>query len=87
MNMDFIRKLPIPMDIKKEYPMTREMEKIKATRDEELKKIFTGESDKFLLVIGPCSADAEEPVLDYIGRLKRLEEQVCDKIFINRACK
>ena len=82
MNMDFIRKLPIPMDIKKEYPMTREMEKIKELRDEELKKIFTGESDKFLLVIGPCSADAEEPVLDYIGRLKRLEEQVCDKIFI-----
>ncbi len=82
MNMEFIRKLPIPMEIKKQYPMTAEMEKIKNERDEEIKRIFTGESDKFLVIIGPCSADAEEPVLDYIGRLRVLQEKIKDKILI-----
>ena len=82
MNMEFIRKLPIPMEIKKLYPMTEEMEKIKKERDAEIIKIFTGESDKFLVVIGPCSADSEEPVLDYIGRLRVLQEKINDKIVI-----
>lgn len=82
MNMNFIRKLPIPMDIKAMYPVSEEMSKIKAERDEEIKKIFTGESDKFLLVIGPCSADREDAVLDYISRLRTVQEKVKDKIFI-----
>ena len=82
MNMQFFRKLPIPMDIKKQYPVTPEMAAQKAARDEELKKIFTGKSNKFLLVIGPCSADNKDAVLEYIERLKRVEEQVSDKIFI-----
>ncbi len=82
MNMNFIRKLPIPMDIKAEYPLTPELAKIKADRDEEIKKIFRGESEKFLLVIGPCSADYEEAVLDYISRLRRVQDQVSDKILI-----
>ena len=81
-NMNFLRKLPIPMDIKAQYPLTAEMEKVKAGRDEEIKKVFTGESDKFILVIGPCSADDKTAVMDYIGRLKRVEEQVKDKIII-----
>ena len=80
--MNFLRKLPIPQQIKKRYPLTEEMAKIKSERDLELKKIFSGESDKFILIIGPCSADSKEPVLDYISRLKRIEEQVKDKIFI-----
>ena len=82
MNMNFIRKLPIPMDVKEMYPANDEMSKIKAERDAEIKKIFTGESDKFLLVIGPCSADREDAVLDYISRLRTVQEKVKDKIFI-----
>ena len=80
--MNFLRKLPIPQQIKTKYPLTDEMERVKNERDTELKKIFSGESDKFVLIIGPCSADSKEPVLDYISRLKRVEEQVKDKIFI-----
>ncbi len=82
MNMNFIRKLPIPMDIKAEYPVTSELAAVKAARDEEIQKVFRGESDKFILVIGPCSADYEEAVLDYIGRLRTVQDQVKDKILI-----
>jgi 3-deoxy-7-phosphoheptulonate synthase len=80
--MNFKRKLPIPVDIKAQYPLNQKMEAVKAARDEELRKIFTGESNRFLLVIGPCSADFKESVLDYIGRLRRLEDKVKDKIMI-----
>ena len=55
-NTNFKRKLPVPQEIKKEMPLTKEAEEIKAKRDEEIAKVFKGESDKFLLVIGPCSA-------------------------------
>ncbi|MBQ7338513.1 MAG: 3-deoxy-7-phosphoheptulonate synthase [Clostridia bacterium] len=82
MNMTFKRKLPIPQDIKAQYPLSDEMIKCKAARDEEIRSIFTGESDKLILVIGPCSADRPEPVLEYIERLRRVQEQVADKIFI-----
>ncbi len=82
MSMTFHHKLPIPKEIKEQYPVTEAMQKVKEQRDEELKKIFTGESDRFLLVIGPCSADSKEPVMDYIGRLRRLEDRVKDKIMI-----
>ncbi len=82
MSMTFHHKLPIPKEIKEQYPVTDAMQKIKEQRDDELKKIFTGESDRFLLVIGPCSADSKEPVMDYIGRLRRLEDRVKDKIMI-----
>ena len=82
MNMNFIRKLPIPMDIKAEYPVTPELRAKKAERDAEIKRVFSGESDKFILVIGPCSADHEDSVLDYISRLARLGERVADKIIM-----
>ena len=82
MNMEFIRKLPIPKDIKAEYPMTAELSALKAERDGEIRRVFTGESDKLILVIGPCSADNEDSVLDYISRLRRVQEQVEDKIII-----
>ncbi|MBQ6845533.1 MAG: hypothetical protein IJO61_00235, partial [Oscillospiraceae bacterium] len=72
MNMEFLRKLPIPMDIKAQYPLDAKMESTKAQRDEEIKKVFTGESDKFILVIGPCSADDKTSVLDYISRLRTI---------------
>ena len=82
MNMHFHRKLPIPQDVKREYPLTERMEKVKAERDEAIRKVFDGRSDKFILVIGPCSADHRDPVLAYIEKLRRLYEQVSDKILI-----
>lgn len=82
MNMTFKRKLPIPMQIKEMYPLTDELAAVKAARDEELKNIFEGKSDKMVLVIGPCSADSREPVLEYISRLCRVQEQVKDKLLI-----
>ena len=80
--MNFNRKLPIPKDVKAEYPLTQRMEQVKAARDESIRAVFEGTSDKFILVIGPCSADHREPVLEYISRLRRVEEQVSDKIII-----
>lgn len=82
MNMNFKRKLPIPMEIKEKYPITEKMSEVKAARDVEIKKVFRGESDKFILIIGPCSADKAESVLDYIERLKGVADQVRDKIII-----
>lgn len=82
MSMNFLRKLPIPMEIKDEYPLTKEMEDVKEARDAEIKRVFRGESDKLLLIIGPCSADDKEPVMDYIERLKRVQERVEDKVII-----
>lgn len=82
MNMKFYRKLPIPQDVKAQYPVTPEMAAVKKARDEQIRAVFCGESDKFILVIGPCSADKSESVLEYIGRLKRVSEQVADKIII-----
>ncbi len=81
-NMNFIRKLPIPMDIKAQYPICDKMIKLKEQRDAEIKDIICGKSDKFLLIIGPCSADNEDSVIDYITRLRKVQEKVEDKIFI-----
>jgi len=80
--MEFLRKLPIPKDVKEQYPITEKMAQVKALRDKEIADVFKGESDKFILIIGPCSADSREPVLDYIGRLKKVQEEVKDKILI-----
>ena len=80
--MLFKRKLPIPQEVKAEFPLSPELATIKAKNDREIRRIFTGESDKFLLVIGPCSADREDAVMEYIHRLKRLSEQVQDKLLI-----
>ena len=82
MQMNFHRKLPIPQDVKAEYPLTERMIQVKAARDESIRAVFEGRSDRFILVIGPCSADHSEPVLEYVSRLRRLEEQVSDKIII-----
>ena len=82
MSMNFHRKLPIPQEVKQEYALTERMKQIKAARDESIRAVFDGSSDKFILIIGPCSADHSEPVLDYISRLRRIEEQVSDKIII-----
>lgn len=80
--MKFIRKLPIPNDIKEQFPISERCAKIKAERDVKISDVFTGTSDKFLLIIGPCSADNETSVMDYICRLAKLQERVEDKILI-----
>ncbi len=80
--MEFLRKLPIPMDIKTQYPLSDKMVLVKEKRDKEIREVFEGKSDKFILVIGPCSADSKEPVMDYISRLRLVQDKVCDKIII-----
>ncbi len=82
MPMRFIRKLPIPKELKEKYPLSKEVLEIKEQRDREIRNIFTGEDDRFLLIIGPCSADREDAVMDYTMRLSALAESVSDKIFI-----
>lgn len=82
MNMDFERKLPIPMEVKEMYPLTKDIEDVFEKRDRELKKIFDGEDSRTILIIGPCSADNEKSVLDYLLRLKKLSEEVEEKLFI-----
>ncbi len=81
-NMKFIRKLPIPMDIKEQYPLKAEYAERKIHRDREIADIFTGADDRLVLVIGPCSADREDSVLHYISRLAEVQEKVKDKILI-----
>jgi len=82
MNMNFYRKLPIPQEIKEQFPITPELVERRERTVSELKKIFSGESDKLILVIGPCSADHEDSVIDYIYRLRGVQDKVADKILI-----
>ena len=82
MNMEFLRKLPIPKDVKEEYPLPNNLKKIVEKRDEELKNIFSGKDDRIVLIIGPCSADNEDSVIDYISRLVNVQEKTKDKIMI-----
>lgn len=81
-NMNFKRKLPVPKEIKAEMPLSEEAEEIKTKRDKEIAKVFTGESSKFLLIIGPCSADRSDSVLDYVGRLALVQGEVADKLIL-----
>ena len=82
MSMTFNRKLPIPKEIKEMYPLSDEIKAVKAERDREIADVLSGKSNKFILIIGPCSADNEDSVIDYIGRLARVNEQVKDKLVI-----
>ena len=82
MNMDFYRKLTIPAEVKQQFPVTTKVEQTVRERRAELISVFEGKSDKLVLIIGPCSADNEDAVLDYIGRLVPVQEKVKDKILI-----
>ena len=82
MNMDFKIKLPIPKEVKAEYPLDAKLEEVVTKRNQEINSVFDGTSDKFVLVIGPCSADNEDSVMDYISRLRKVQEKVQDKILI-----
>lgn len=81
-NMIFKRKLPIPKEIKEQYPLTAELSQVKARRDKEIAGVFTGKSSKMVLIIGPCSADREDAVLEYCERLAKLQEAVSDKLVL-----
>lgn len=82
MGFDFIKKLPTPEEIRNQYPIDANIQAIKKKRDEEIRKIFTGQSDKFLAIIGPCSADNEDAVCDYVSRLCKVQEKIADKVLI-----
>ena len=82
MNMEFFRKLPIPKELKEEYPVSPELSKRRIEMIGKIEDILAGRSDKLLLVIGPCSADSADPMLDYVSRLKGVQEKVQDKILI-----
>ena len=82
MGFSFLNQLPTTEEVKKQYPLSKELRERKAKRDAEIKSIFRGESKKFLLLIGPCSADHEDPVLEYCQRLKEVAKDVEDRIFI-----
>ncbi len=82
MQMEFLRKMPTPQELKEQFPLTPEVAGIKEKRDAEIKDIFEGKSDKFLLIIGPCSADNEQAVLDYMHRLRGVADKVEEKLFI-----
>ena len=81
-NMIFKRKLPIPKEIKEQHPLTAELAQVKARRDKEIADVFTGKSSKMVLIIGPCSADREDAVLEYCERLAKLQEAVSDKLVL-----
>ena len=82
MNMEFIRKLPVPKELKAQFQLPEKLVAVKAARDAEIQKVFTGESSKKLLIIGPCSADREDAVLDYTSRLAKVQEKVADKLIL-----
>ncbi len=82
MSMNFIRKLPLPMDMKEKYPVSMKVAETIQKRNDEIKDVFAGRSDKFALIIGPCSADREDAVMEYMHRLKALQEKVEEKILI-----
>ncbi len=82
MQMEFLRKLPTPQELKEQFPVSETLKQVKEKRDAEIKDIFEGKSDKLLLIIGPCSADNEDAVIDYISRLRKVQDKVEDKILI-----
>lgn len=82
MNIEFKRKMPTPQALKDMYPISDELVAVKRANDKEIQAVFSGEDDRLVLIIGPCSADREDAVIDYISRLRGLQEKVRDKIII-----
>ena len=82
MNMEFERQLTIPMEVKKMYPLDDDLRALVEDREKQLQDIFAGKDDRLVLIVGPCSADREDSVIDYISRLRRIQDKVEDKIFI-----
>ena len=82
MSFSYLNKLPSPEEIRKDYPLHAKYQEIKASRDADIRKVLTGEDDRFLVIIGPCSADSEDSVCDYVNRLSTVAEKVKDRVII-----
>ena len=82
MSFEFVKQLPTPEEIREQFPLSKELIENKKKRDEQIRKVLTGESDKFLVIIGPCSADNEISVCDYVNRLAKVSEKVSDKLIL-----
>ena len=82
MSFDFVRKLPTPTEIREQYPVPADLQELKKKRDKEICDVIAGKSDKFLVIIGPCSADNEEAVVDYTNRLAEVNEKVKDRLIL-----
>lgn len=82
MSFEVIKKLPTPEEIKEQFPVPKHLLELKAQRDLEIKDVITGKSNKFLVIIGPCSADSEDSVCEYINRLARVNDEVKDKLIL-----
>ena len=76
MGFEYVSKLPTPDEIRAQFPLARELAAEKARKDAAIRDVFTGDSDKFLVIIGPCSADREDAVIDYVNRLAKVQEKV-----------
>lgn len=82
MSFTFVSSLPSPDVIREQFPLAANLAQQKQQKDEELRKVFTGESDKFIVIIGPCSADNEDSVVDYVHRLVKVQEKTKDRLII-----
>ncbi len=82
MSFEFIKKLPTPDEIREQFPFPADLAHLKAQRDQEIRDVISGKSDKFLVIIGPCSADNEDAVCDYAARLAKVNEKVKDKLIL-----
>lgn len=82
MSFTFVKKLPSPEEVREQFPLTKELAAVKAARDEEIKEVITGKSNKFLVIIGPCSADNEDAVIDYVYRLSKIQDKVKDNLIL-----
>ena len=82
MSFKFLNQLPSPEEIKSQYPLSKELTELKANRDKMVNDIISSKDDRFLLIIGPCSADNEDSVCDYVSRLTKIQDDVKDKIVI-----
>ena len=82
MGFEYVSKLPTPDEIKEQFPLAPELAAVKAVKDAEIRDVFTGKSDKFLVIIGPCSADRADSVCDYVNRLAKVQDRVKDKLIL-----
>ncbi len=82
MGVTYVKEVISPEELFERYPLPEAHKKLKAEKDKEIAKVFTGESDKFLVIVGPCSADNEDAVCDYTTRLAKVQEKVADKLII-----
>ena len=82
MGMKVNARLPQPTELKAQLPLSENIKRVKAERDAQIKDVFTGKSDKFVVIVGPCSADNEDSVCEYVNRLAKVNEKVSDKLII-----